>query len=111
MIDDLLGKVEARAHFFEPSLFLPPILVTTGVPPADVVFVQVVAAVGEFLDDFGVGSAITTLPAASGEGDLVPTRTPAEYSAEWPGQSCCFAERCPGRSSHARFSILLKRAV
>jgi len=59
LIDDLFGKVEAGAHFFEPGLFLKPVLVTTGVPPADVVFVQVVAALGKFLDDFGVGSAIT----------------------------------------------------
>jgi hypothetical protein len=81
LIDDLVGKIEAGSHFFEPGLFLDPVLIATGVPPADVVFVQFVAALGKFLDDFGVGGAIA-------EHDVdelaVLTREPGDFTGSPP---------------------------
>jgi hypothetical protein len=51
LVDDVGGEVEAEAHFFEPGLLVEPIPVPTGVPAGEVIEVELVSALGEFLDN------------------------------------------------------------
>lgn len=50
-VDDIVGEVEAEAHFFEPGLLVEPILVPAGMPAGEVIEVEWVSARGGLFDN------------------------------------------------------------